>query len=50
MEPYEVGDDLILAITVPMARREDKPVYLNDDMFGYTFRRNSEDDYHCTRA
>ena len=50
VEPYEVEDDLILVITVPMARREDKPVYLNDDMFGHTFRRNSEGDYHCTRA
>ena len=50
IELYEVGDDLVIAIMVPMARREDKPVYINDDMFGHTFRRNSEGDYHCTRA
>ena len=32
VEPYEVGDDLSLMIIVPMARREDKPVYLNSTL------------------
>ena len=50
VESFAAGDDLILAIKVPMARRVDKPVYLNDDMFRYTYRRNSEGDYHCTSA
>ena len=50
VEPYEVGDELILVIKVPRAQREDRPVYINDDIFGNTFRRNSEGDYHCTRA
>ena len=49
VEPYEVGEDLILVIKVPLADRQVKPVYINDDMFGHTFRRNSEGDYHCTR-
>ena len=38
-----------MVIHVPAARREQKPVYINDDMFGGTFRRNFEGDYHCTR-
>ncbi len=49
LEVYEVGEDIIIAIYVPMAKREQKPVYINDDMFGGTFRRNHEGDYHCTR-
>ena len=48
---YEVGDnkDVIMVIYVPMAKREQKPVYINNDMFNGTFRRNYEGDYHCTR-
>ena len=46
---YTYNDDVILVITVPRATREVKPVYLNDDMFGGTFKRNWEGDYHCTR-
>lgn len=46
---YEVGEDVILAIHVPRARREDKPVHINQDLFGGTFRRNGEGDYHCTK-
>ena len=43
------NSDIIMVIYVPMARREQKPVYINDDIFGGTFRRNFEGDYHCTR-
>ena len=50
VESYEVNGDIILAIRVPRANREDKPVYVNDDMFKGTFRRNGEGDYHCTKA
>ena len=50
VESYEVNGDIILAIRVPRANREDKPVYINDDMFEGTFRRNGEGDYHCTKA
>ena len=42
-------DDVIMVIWVPSASREQKPVYINDDLFGGTFRRNWEGDYHCTR-
>lgn len=49
IEIYNHHDDIIMVIHVPAARREQKPVYINDDMFGGTFRRNFEGDYHCTR-
>ena len=49
VETYDVNGDLIIVIYVPMAKREQKPVYINDDLFGATFRRNHEGDYRCTR-
>ena len=51
VEMYEVGDnkDVIMVVYVPMAKREQKPVYINNDIFNGTFRRNYEGDYHCTR-
>lgn len=41
---------VIIAIEVPMAKREQKPVYINNDIFHGTFRRNWEGDYHCSKA
>lgn len=51
IETYTVGEnnDVIMVIYVPMAKREQKPVYINNDIFTGTFRRNFEGDYHCTR-
>ena len=51
VETYTVGEkkDVIMVIYVPMAKREQKPVYINNDIFNGTFRRNFEGDYHCTR-
>ncbi len=49
VETYDVNGDLIIVIYVPMAKRDQKPVYINDDLFGSTFRRNHEGDYRCTR-
>ncbi|MBR2189555.1 MAG: putative DNA binding domain-containing protein [Eubacterium sp.] len=48
VETYEMNGDTIMVVHVPMAKREQKPVYINDDLFGGTFRRNWEGDYHCT--
>ncbi len=50
IKTYEVGEDLIIAIYVPRAAREQKPIYINGDMFEGTFRRDNTGDYHCTRA
>ena len=45
---YEVSGGLIMVITVPRASREQRPVYINGDIFKGTFRRTWEGDYHCT--
>ncbi|WP_208873070.1 AlbA family DNA-binding domain-containing protein, partial [Fretibacterium fastidiosum] len=50
VKDYKVGEDLVLSIRVPRAEREVRPVYINDDLFEGTFRRNGEGDYHCTRS
>ncbi|MBQ6009481.1 MAG: putative DNA binding domain-containing protein [Kiritimatiellae bacterium] len=42
------GRDVVV-IEVPRADRQDRPVYIGKDMFGGTFRRNGEGDYHCPR-
>lgn len=47
---YHYNDDVILVIHVPAAHREQKPVYINNDIFGGTFRRHWEGDYHCTKS
>lgn len=47
-EVYEIDEDVVMVIHVPRATREEKPVYINDNLFGGTFRRNGEGDYHCT--
>ena len=49
VQVYNHNGDIIITIQVPAARREQKPVYINNDMFGGTFRRNFEGDYRCTR-
>ena len=51
VETYVYGEkkDVIMVISVPMAKREQKPVYINNDIFNGTFRRNFEGDYRCTR-
>ncbi len=46
---YEIGEDLIIVIEVPMAKRDEKPVYINNDMFNQTFRRIHSGDYKCTK-
>ena len=48
VETYEVDGDVIIVIYVPKADRVYKPVYTNDNLFGGTFRRDHEGDYHCT--
>ena len=47
---YSVDHDGMhfIVIEVPRADRRDKPVYVGQDMFKGTFRRNHEGDYHCS--
>ena len=47
---FTLNGDIIMTICVPAAKREQKPVFINDDIFGGTFRRNWEGDYHCTKS
>lgn len=49
VQTYDVGEDIIIVITVPVAKRSEKPVYINNDMFNQTFRRSNAGDYKCTR-
>ena len=46
---YEYNDDVVIVISVPRANRESKPIFINDNIFSGSYRRNHEGDYHCTR-
>ncbi len=46
---HDIDGQHIIAIEVPRAQRTDKPIYLNDDLFHGTYRRNGEGDYKCTK-
>lgn len=50
VDEYVIEDDVVLVIRVPRASRSQKPIYINNDVFGSTFRRDHEGDYHCTEA
>lgn len=39
----------IVVIEVPRADRRDKPVFVGQDMFTGSYKRNHEGDYHCSR-
>jgi len=43
------GKDVIV-IEVPRADRRDKPIFINNDLFNGTYRRNADGDYHCTQS
>ena len=50
VESFEIEHDVVLVIHVPPANREDRPVYIGNNLFRGTFRRNGEGDYHCTKS
>ncbi len=45
----EVDGNRIVAIRVPRAQRNDKPVYIGDNPMTGSYRRNGEGDYRCTK-
>lgn len=49
IEKIEVDGKRIIAITVPKAERFDKPIYIGDNPYTGTYRRNGEGDYRCTK-
>lgn len=49
IEMYEQDGNIIMVIYVPKAGRDERPIYINGDMFQGTYRRNYEGDYRCTK-
>lgn len=49
IETYELNGDYVLVINVPMARRDQKPIYINNNLFNGTYKRNGDGDFHCTK-
>lgn len=47
-EIVEVDGKQVIVIHVPQANWRVKPIYLNDNVYRGTFRRNHEGDYHCS--
>ncbi len=46
--PDEESGEVIMVIEVPPAKREQKPIYINNDIMNGSFRRNWEGDYRCS--
>jgi predicted HTH transcriptional regulator len=44
----DVHGKRIIRIEIPQANRRDKPVYIGQNPFTGTYRRNGQGDYHCT--
>lgn len=49
IEIYEQEGNIIMVIYIPKAGRDERPIYINGDMFQGTYRRNFEGDYRCTK-
>lgn len=49
VEVLQTDDGYVVEIHVPRAPREERPVYINNNLFGGTYRRRGEGDYHCSR-
>ncbi len=47
VEIVGMGDSRFIAITVPRASRQDRPVYIGTDAYLGSYRRNGEGDYRC---
>ena len=48
VEVVDIDGAKIVAIHVPQAEWHVKPVFLNENVYKGTFRRNHEGDYHCS--
>ena len=46
--PVMIEDKEVVVIEVPRADRHYMPVFINDNLFGGTYRRNNEGDFHCS--
>lgn len=45
---HEIDGNRIISITVPRADRRKKPIYIGNNPYLGTYRRDGEGDYHCT--
>ena len=45
---HEVDGKRIIIVKVPRADRHQRPVYIGNDPFSGSYRRNGEGDYHCS--
>lgn len=45
VKTYDMDGDVIMVIHVPRAKREQRPVYINNDIWNGTFRRSWEGDF-----
>ena len=50
VKTYDKNGDVIMVIYIPRANRQMKPVYINNNLWDGTYRRNWEGDYHCTES
>lgn len=48
LEEYTVGEDVILVIKIPKAPKDLKPIFINNDVYGGSYRRDFEGDYRCS--
>ena len=48
VEVINIDGKEVVCIHVPQADWRMKPIFLNNDIYNGTFRRNHEGDYHCT--
>lgn len=46
---HQVDGKTIIAITVPKAKAQDRPVYIEKDPYRGTYQRRGEGDFRCTR-
>ncbi len=46
--PVKIDDKTLIVIEIPAANRQEKPVFLKNDMIKYSYRRNHEGDYKCS--
>lgn len=46
---HQVQGKRIITITVPKAPPQDRPVYIENDLYRGSYRRSGEGDYRCTR-
>ena len=50
VETFDINGDVVMVVRVPRARREQRPVYVNNILWNGTYRRKWEGDYQCSQS